>query len=160
MKLKILSACLSQNSPPCLLRCSGLSSTGVFVADVPLFTDSRATRLLQVADLVSYALSHRYKPGASDLSYLNRIWPRFDDDNGVVHGCVHYTPSYGSGGCDYVPCRHRLIAEADRRGARPSGSGRSRIRNRSRAGPPLVPKAGAIAHSDSPEVSPDSPPRG
>lgn len=131
------------------------------LADVPLFTDSRATRLLQVADLVSYALFRRYNPDASDPSYLNRIWCRFDDDNGVVHGCVHYTPSYGSGRCECVPCRDRLIAEADRRGAaKPSGSGRNRATNRSGAGRSPVSNAGAGALNDSPEVAPDSPPEG
>ena len=34
------------------------------LADVPLFADSRASRLLQAADLVSYALYRHYDPRA------------------------------------------------------------------------------------------------
>ncbi|MGH3700228.1 MAG: DUF3800 domain-containing protein [Pseudonocardiaceae bacterium] len=40
------------------------------LADVPLFTDSRATRLLQIADLVSYALYRRYNSTTTDSAYL------------------------------------------------------------------------------------------
>ncbi|MGH3684608.1 MAG: DUF3800 domain-containing protein [Pseudonocardiaceae bacterium] len=99
------------------------------LADVPLFTDSRATRLLQIADLVSYALYRRYNSTTTDSAYLNRIWSRFDDDNGVVHGCVHYTPSYGSGACECIPCYDRLIAEAARQTVgRPAASGERRGR--------------------------------
>lgn len=97
------------------------------LADVPLFTDSRATRLLQIADLVSYALYRRYNSTTADSAYLDRIWPRFDDDNGVVHGCVHYTPSYGSGMCECIPCHDRLIAESTRQVvSRPAVSGERR----------------------------------
>lgn len=82
------------------------------LADVPLFSDSRATRLLQVADIVSYALYRRYNRSTNDSQYLQRIWSAFDLANGVVHGCVHYTPSYGSGACQCIPCHERLVAEA------------------------------------------------
>jgi hypothetical protein len=47
------------------------------LADVPLFADSRATRLLQVADLVSYALFRRYRPEPADESYFKLLWPLF-----------------------------------------------------------------------------------
>jgi len=83
------------------------------LADVPLFADSRATRLLQVADLVSYALYRRYRPDRpADISheYFSLLWPRFDSAAGTTHGCVHFTPSYGRGDCDCEPCDERLRA--------------------------------------------------
>lgn len=95
------------------------------LADVPLFTDSRATRLLQVADIVSYALYRRYNANTMDSAYLDRVWPIFDTVDGVVHGCVHYTPSFGSGACECVPCRDRLLAEAKKQVVRPSNRRRS-----------------------------------
>ncbi|MDQ1286920.1 MAG: hypothetical protein QG622_485, partial [Actinomycetota bacterium] len=83
------------------------------LADVPLFSDSRATRLLQVADLVSYAIYRRYRPQRPpDISgeHFATLWPRFDADDGATHGCVHYTPSYGQRTCDCEPCEQRLLA--------------------------------------------------
>ncbi len=56
-------------------------------ADVPFFADSRATRLLQIADLVAYAIFRRYERG--DTQYLDRIVTRFDSENDVLHGLVH-----------------------------------------------------------------------
>lgn len=94
------------------------------LADVPLFADSRATRLLQVADLISYAVFRRYNPQSKDARYFDKVWPLFHSESGVVHGCVHYTPSYGKGSCDCQPCEHRLLAEAARsaRVRRPRGT--------------------------------------
>ena len=82
------------------------------LADVPLFSDSRATRLLQIADLVSYALFRRYRPDAEDAAYFKILWPLFHADAGAVHGCVHYSPSYGQGSCSCEPCTTRLEAES------------------------------------------------
>lgn len=84
------------------------------LADVPLFADSRATRLLQVADLVSYALFRRYSPGVTDYSYFEKLWPRFHAEEGVVHGCVHYSPSYGQGSCACESCQLRLASDGGR----------------------------------------------
>ena len=84
------------------------------LADVPLFGDSRATRLLQVADVVSYAVFRRYNRQAINSDYFDKIWPAFHSEADVVHGAVHYTPSYGDGSCDCEPCKHRLLAEASK----------------------------------------------
>jgi hypothetical protein len=81
------------------------------LADVPLFADSRATRLLQGADLISYALYRRYSPTVTNRDDFNTIWPRFHGDEGVIHGCVHFSPSYGQGACDCEPCSSRLAYE-------------------------------------------------
>ena len=61
------------------------------LADVPMFADSRASRALQAADLVAYALYRYYsKPqGRNDQRYVQRLWSQFDADNGRMHGLIH-----------------------------------------------------------------------
>lgn len=82
------------------------------LADVPLFADSRATRLLQVADLVSYSLFRRFTPGRSAEASFTTLWPAFHAEKGQVHGCIHFSPSFGQGACECEPCAGRLSAEA------------------------------------------------
>ena len=57
------------------------------MAEVPLFVDSRASRLVQLADHVAYAVFRRYESG--DASFLDPILPRFDEEDGKLHGLVH-----------------------------------------------------------------------
>lgn len=97
------------------------------LADVPLFADSRATRLLQVADIVSFAVFRFYNPLTQDASSFNTIWPMFHGEGGITHGCVHFTPSYGQGSCDCAPCEQRLKADAVKRGTQKKP--RRRLRN-------------------------------
>lgn len=85
------------------------------LADVPLFGDSRATRLLQAADLVSYAVFRRYNRQSPSSAEFDTLWSAFHREDGVVHGAVHYTPSFGNGVCDCSPCEQRLLAEAAKR---------------------------------------------
>ena len=66
-------------------------------ADVPFFANSKATRLLQLADLVAYAVFRRYERG--DTRLLDKIIAKFDTDGGVIHGLVHITPSPGTCTC-------------------------------------------------------------
>ena len=47
------------------------------LADVPFFADSRATRALQAADLVAYAL-YRYYSSSFDDRFTKRLWPMFE----------------------------------------------------------------------------------
>jgi hypothetical protein len=56
-------------------------------ADIPLFADSKATRLLQIADFVAHAVYRRYERG--DTKYFDRIVNRFDAEGGRMHGLVH-----------------------------------------------------------------------
>jgi Protein of unknown function (DUF3800) len=77
------------------------------LADVPLFGDSRASRLLQAADLVSYALYRHYDPARIGADYTDRLWPRFDAADGAMHGCVHFTPSFGTRSCRCLRCTTR-----------------------------------------------------
>jgi len=58
-------------------------------ADVPFFADSKSTRLLQIADLVAYAIFRRYERG--DTQYLDQIVGKFDSENDILHGLVHLT---------------------------------------------------------------------
>jgi hypothetical protein len=53
-------------------------------AEVPVFLDSRASRLIQLADLVSFAMFRRYEHGDGQL--FDVIRECFDTEGGVVHG--------------------------------------------------------------------------
>ncbi len=58
------------------------------LAEVPLFIDSRASRLTQLADLIAYATFKNYEHGDSDLFSI--IQGRLDTDGGIVHGLYEY----------------------------------------------------------------------
>ena len=60
------------------------------LCDVPMFVDSRATRMIQFADLIAHAVRRYYENG--DARYFDCIAGKFDAEGGVVHGLVHYTP--------------------------------------------------------------------
>ena len=60
------------------------------LAEVPLFVDSRMSRIIQLADIVAWATWRRYERG--DTGYFDRIVSRFDTEGGVIHGLVHYKP--------------------------------------------------------------------
>jgi len=53
-------------------------------AEVPVFVDSQASRLIQLADLVAYAIFRHYEYG--DSMFYDIISHCFDSDGGVVHG--------------------------------------------------------------------------
>lgn len=57
------------------------------ICEVPLFVDSRSSRIIQLADHIAYAVFRRYN--ADDLTYFNCIESRFYQDNGVMHGLAH-----------------------------------------------------------------------
>lgn len=75
-------------------------------ADIPLFADSRSSRLIQAADFVSYALWRSYGVGKSD--YLDMLVPRFDAVSEEMHGLIHISRDYASATCTCPPCRNRL----------------------------------------------------
>lgn len=54
------------------------------LAEVPLFIDSRASRLIQLADLVAYSIFRKYEK--QDNQFFSIIQDRFDNDGGQVHG--------------------------------------------------------------------------
>jgi hypothetical protein len=53
-------------------------------AEVPLFLDSKASRLIQLADLIAYAIFRYYESG--DDRFFSVIRSRFDSEGGIVHG--------------------------------------------------------------------------
>ena len=57
------------------------------LAEVPFFVDSSVSRLIQIADLLAWAVWRRYEHG--DTRYFDRIVNRFDEEGGVLHGLVH-----------------------------------------------------------------------
>lgn len=57
------------------------------LCEVPLFVDSSASRIIQLADHVAYAVFRRYN--ANDLNYFNSIEGRFHQAGGVIHGLCH-----------------------------------------------------------------------
>ena len=57
------------------------------IVEVPLFVDSAASRIIQLADHIAYAVYRRYE--ANDLTYFNCIEDRFFTKDGVLHGLVH-----------------------------------------------------------------------
>ncbi len=57
------------------------------LAEVPLFVDSAASRLIQLADLLAWAVLRRYE--RSDTRYFDQVVRRFDREGGVLHGLVH-----------------------------------------------------------------------
>jgi Protein of unknown function (DUF3800) len=54
------------------------------LAEVPLFLDSKASRLIQLADLVAYAIFRKYEIG--DDQFFSIIKECFDMSGGVQHG--------------------------------------------------------------------------
>lgn len=56
------------------------------LVDVPFFVDSKATRLVQYADLVAYALWRAYEH--EDREFLDVIEDAFDRDANTVHGLL------------------------------------------------------------------------
>ena len=73
------------------------------LVDVPFFVDSRATRGIQYADLVTYALWRKYEKG--DDEFFNAISGYFDAEGGVVHGLHHYRNRDDA--CDCPSCVSR-----------------------------------------------------
>jgi hypothetical protein len=56
------------------------------LADVPFFVDSKASRLVQYADLVAYALWRHFEKG--DSEFFEIIKNDFDQEGGVTHGLL------------------------------------------------------------------------
>ena len=53
-------------------------------AEVPVFLDSCASRLIQLADLIAFALFRHFE--SNDSSHYDIIKDRFDQEGGVQHG--------------------------------------------------------------------------
>lgn len=57
------------------------------LAEVPLFVDSAASRLIQLADLLAWAVWRCYEH--DDTRYFKVVVGRFHKEGGVIHGLVH-----------------------------------------------------------------------
>lgn len=73
------------------------------LAEVPMFVDSKATRLIQLADLLAWAIWRNYE--YNDSRYLNLVLRRFDASRGTIHGLYHHTINPGA--CPCPACRSR-----------------------------------------------------
>lgn len=74
------------------------------LVEVPLFVDSQATRLLQMADVVAHAVWRFYERHNDDL--IGPMLSGFDTESGVMHGLVHLVPNYKQ--CPCPACVSRL----------------------------------------------------
>ncbi len=72
------------------------------LAEVPLFVDSKASRLIQLADMVAWATRRKYE--IQDGRFFDPLIPRFDADGGVIHGLYHVKGSAGA--LCYCPACH------------------------------------------------------
>jgi hypothetical protein len=57
------------------------------LADIPFFVNSKASRLIQLADHVAYSVFRRYN--AFDTQYFDIIAHRFYSADNVIHGLAH-----------------------------------------------------------------------
>jgi hypothetical protein len=76
------------------------------LAETPLFVNSRASRLVQLADHVAYRVFRRYN--AADARYFDAIASKFDSVDGVAHGLAHKQTNNPS--CMCVACMSRRLA--------------------------------------------------
>lgn len=57
------------------------------LADTPFFVNSKASRIIQIADHLAYSVFRRYNAG--DTSYFDIIAHKFHQSDGIVHGLAH-----------------------------------------------------------------------
>jgi hypothetical protein len=79
------------------------------IADTPFFVDSKASRLIQMADHVAYSVFRRYNSG--DAQYMDIIASRFDEDAGVIHGLSHMHADKIT--CTCPGCLSRRLSKSD-----------------------------------------------
>lgn len=73
------------------------------LCDVPLFVDSRATRMIQLSDLVAHATRRYFENG--DATLFDIVASHFDTFGTAHHGLVHKVPNGEICGC--LSCRQR-----------------------------------------------------
>lgn len=78
------------------------------LVEVPLFIDSKATRLTQAADFVAHGVYRHYQAG--DDSLFAPLLNGFDRVAGVRHGLVHLVRDYRR--CPCAACASRLVVAA------------------------------------------------
>ena len=81
------------------------------LADIPFFVDSSASRLVQYADAIAYAVFRRYNSG--DAQYFDIIASKFDTADGVLHGLAHKVADHAN--CMCPACLSRRLGGTTRR---------------------------------------------
>lgn len=71
--------------------------------EVPLYVDSQASYLVQVADFAAWATWNYYE--RRHTRFMQHLNARFDSDGGIQHGVAHMIKGYGTCGC--VACESR-----------------------------------------------------
>lgn len=79
------------------------------LTEVPLFVDSRASRLIQMADLVAWSTFRRYE--FKDGRFFDPLISLFDADGGVIHGLYHHRGSHET--CYCPACASRRIRDGN-----------------------------------------------
>lgn len=72
------------------------------LAEVPLSVDAKASRLMQLADLVAYATWQKYEQ--QDGRFFDALIPKFDSDAGFIQGLAHRP---GARDCPCPACRDK-----------------------------------------------------
>jgi uncharacterized protein DUF3800 len=75
-------------------------------SDIPLFANSRSSRMLQLADYVAWATFRRYERAFAN--HFDQIVGRFDSEGGHMHGLLHRTRSFLT--CYCPACHSRRLA--------------------------------------------------
>lgn len=75
------------------------------LAEIPLFTLARNSRLLQAADFVANAVWGRYERGYT--RQFDKLVERFDYSDGTYHGLAHYTVNHAK--CPCPACFSRRL---------------------------------------------------
>ncbi len=78
------------------------------ICEVPFFVDSKASRIIQLADHIAYAVFKMYE--REDLRFFNTIQSRFDTEGGIIHGLVH--KQYINPNCTCPGCLTRTTVTA------------------------------------------------
>lgn len=94
---------LVQSLVPVWKSVGSRTSTLDSLIEVPLYVDSKASRLVQAADFVAWAVAQTYEK--RQPKYLDLLHPRFDHLGGVQHGLVHMVAGYSS--CPCHACQSR-----------------------------------------------------
>lgn len=76
------------------------------ICEVPFFVDSKASRIIQLADHIAYAVFRRYE--REDLRFFNVIESLFDAHEGIIHGLCHR--QHIRAGCTCPGCATRSTA--------------------------------------------------
>ncbi len=74
-----------------------------WIAEVPFFVDSKATRAIQYADLVTYSIWRKFEK--NDNEFFDVIADSFDRRGGVTHGFFH--ERYANSHCNCPYCSSR-----------------------------------------------------